>query len=303
MSVSPDPVDLRDSGRSAAVTAPVFPDRAIASTVRRSSVRFPGAAQHIVFLTGAIDLSIGPLMGLLVVVASFWVVDGGNPVVGFLLMLGVAGAVGLVNGVLVTRLGIDPIITTLAMFMALQGAYLTLRSTPGGIISPSVATQITARIGVVPVVTVVAVVVVLVLQFALRRTRWGLELRAVGSRRDAADQLGIRSGRVQLVAYVLCALLVLAAAVVVMAQIGIGDGRPSVGYTLSSITVVVLAGASVFGGRGSFVGVLAAALLVQQLLSATPFLKLSQAWGYWLPGLVVLTAAVLFATLQRTRKA
>jgi ribose transport system ATP-binding protein len=262
-----------------------------------------GAAQHVVVLTGAIDLSVGPLMGLLVVVASFWVVDGGNPLVGFLLMAAVAGAVGLVNGLLVTRLKVDPIVTTLAMFMALQGAYLTLRSTPGGIISPAVATQLTARVGVVPVVTIVAVVTAVVLQLALRRTRWGLRLRAVGSRRDAADQLGIRSDRVQLLAYLLCALLALGAAVVVMAQIGIGDGRPSVGYTLSSITVVVLAGASVFGGRGSFFGVLAAALLVQQLLGATPFLKLSQAWGYWLPGLVILTAAVLFATLQRTRKA
>jgi ribose transport system ATP-binding protein len=262
-----------------------------------------GAAQHVVVLTGAIDLSVGPLMGLLVVVASFWVVDGGNPLVGFLLMLAVAAAVGLINGLLVTRLKIDPIVTTLAMFMALQGAYLTLRGTPGGIISPSVATQLGARVGVVPVVTIIAAATAVVLQVALRRTRWGLRLRAVGSRRDAAEQLGIRSDRVQLGAFVLCSLLSLGAAVVVMAQIGIGDGRPSVGYTLSSITVVVLAGASVFGGRGSFLGVVAAALLVQQLLSATPFLHLSQAWGYWLPGLVILIAAVLFATLQRTRKA
>jgi len=218
-------------------------------------------------------------------------------------MLVVALAAGLVNGALVAVLKVDPVVTTLAMFMALQGVYLTLRATPGGVISSTIATQITARVGVIPVVTILAVIGVLVLELALRRTRWGVALRAIGSRRDAAEKIGIRVTFVQLGAYVLCALLAFAASLIVMAQIGIGDGRPSLGYTLSSISVVVLAGASVFGGRGSFVGVLAAAILVQQLLNATPFLGLSQAWGYWLPGLVILTAAGLFATLQRTRKA
>lgn len=87
-----------------------------------------------------------------------------------------------------------------------------------------------------------------------------------------------------------------------MAQIGIGDGRPSLSYTLSSVTVVVLAGASIFGGRGSFIGILAAAFLVQQVLNVSPFLGLSQAWSYWLPGLITLAAAVLYAQLRRTRR-
>jgi ribose transport system ATP-binding protein len=262
-----------------------------------------GAAQHIVVLASGIDLSVGPLMGLLVVVASFWMVDGGNILVGLALMLVVALSVGLVNGLLVTRFKISPVIITLAMFMALQGIYLTLRSTPGGVIAPGVAEQISARIGPVPIVTIVAVAVTVALEWMLRRTRWGVELRAVGSNLHAAEWLGIRAPRVQLVSYVLCSLLALPAAVLVTAQIGIGDGRPSLTYTLSSITVVVLGGASVFGGRGSFIGVLAAALLMQQVLNASPFLGLSQAWSYWLPGLIVLGAAVLYAQLRRTRRA
>jgi len=262
-----------------------------------------GAAQHTVVLTSGIDLSVGPLMGLLVVIASYWVVDGGNPAVGLLLMLVAATAVGLTNGLLVAKVGVDPVVVTLAMFMALQGVFLTLRDTPGGIISPAVAAQLNTRLGVVPVVTVVAVVAAVGLEMALRRTRWGVELRAVGSLRDNAEKLGIRAVRRQVGAYVLCAFLAFVASLVVMSQIGIGDGRPSIGYTLSSITVVVLAGASVFGGRGSYIGVLVAALLVQQLLNASPFLGLSQAWGYWLPGLIILAAAAMYAALQRTRKA
>ncbi|WP_219996033.1 ATP-binding cassette domain-containing protein [Nocardioides humi] len=262
-----------------------------------------GAAQHLVVLTGGIDLSVGPLMGLLVVVGSFWFVDGGSPAVGLLLMALTALAVGLVNGVLVAVVGVDAVVATLAVFMALQGISLTLREVPAGVVAESVSTQVMARVGPLPVAIIAAAAVAVVLEVALRRTRWGVALRATGSRRDAAEKIGVRTTRAQLGAYLLAGALTCGAAVLLMAQIGIGDGRPGVGYTLSSITVVVLAGASVFGGRGSFLGVLVAGLLVQQLLSASPFLQLPQAWSYLLPGLVILVAAVLFGRLQRTRKA
>lgn len=262
-----------------------------------------GAAQHLVVLTGGIDLSVGPLMGLLVVVGSFWVIDGGSTGTGIALMAATALGVGLVNGLLVAVLGLDAVVATLAVFMALQGLYLTLRETPDGIVSEPFSTQVMARFGPFPVAILAATVVAVLLEVALRRTRWGVNLRATGSRRDAAATIGVSTIRVQLGAYLVASLLVLGASFLLMAQIGIGDGRPGVGYTLSSITVVVLAGASVFGGRGSFLGVLAAGLLVQQLLSASPFLQLPQAWSYLLPGLVILVAAVLFGRLQRARKA
>ncbi|WP_255638060.1 ATP-binding cassette domain-containing protein [Amycolatopsis sp. DSM 110486] len=260
-----------------------------------------GTAQHVVVLGAGIDLSVGPLVGLLVVIASFWVVAGGPAGIGYALMFGAALLVGVVNGLLVTRFRVNAVVATLATYMALQGVYLTLRSTPGGVFPDGVTAQISLRVGVLPVVTIGAVVLIVVLEWALRRTRWGVELRAAGSNRTAAEQLGVRVGRTQLLSYVASALLCFPAAVIVMAQIGIGDGRPSLTYTLSSITIVVLAGASVFGGRGSFLGVLAAALLVQQLVTASPFLGLSQAWSYWLPGLITLGAALLYARLRGGR--
>jgi ribose transport system ATP-binding protein len=260
-----------------------------------------GAAQQVVVLGAGIDLSVGPLMGLLVVVGSFWIVDGGNLVVGYALLLGTALLVGLVNGVIATKARVNPVVATLGTYMLLQGLYLTLRSTPGGLIATQFANQIQTRVGLFPVVSIAAVLCCVGLEYALRRTRWGVSLRAVGSRRDAAERLGIRADRVLLHSYLLCSLLAMPAALIVMSQIGIGDGRPSLTYTLSSITVVVLAGASVFGGRGSFLGVLAAALLIQEIVSASPFLGLSQAWSYWLPGLITVGAAALYAQLRRVR--
>ena len=264
---------------------------------------FVGAAQQVVVLGAGFDLSVGPLMGLLVVIGSFWLVDGGNLYLGLALIVGAALLVGIINGLLVTVFGVNPVIATLAMFMALQGVYLTLRPTPGGTINDGVATTIqTVWGGVIPAVLVIAVVVLLILEALLRRSRWGLHLRAAGSNADVAASLGVRVRTSKFLSYLIGSALVIPAGLIMMAQIGIGDGTPSVAYTLSSVTLVVLAGGSVFGGRGSFLGVIAAGLLAQQVLSAPQFLGLSQAWGYWLPGLVTVLAATFYAQLRRARR-
>lgn len=263
---------------------------------------FVGLSQQIVVMGSGFDLSVGPLTGLLVVIASFWCIDKGNPVLGFVLMFVAAGLIGLFNGAFITRLNINPVVMTLATFMAIQGAYLLLRKTPGGIITDSIASVIASSIGPVPAVTIFAVILTLFLEWALRRTRWGVELRAVGSRRDAAERLGINARKIQMLSYVYSSLLCFPAAIVLISAIGIGDGRPGLGYTLSSITVVVLAGASIFGGRGSFIGIAIAALLVEQVLTATPFLGLSEGWTYLLKGGITITAAVIFAQIRGTRK-
>lgn len=263
---------------------------------------FVGLSQQIVVMGSGFDLSVGPLTGLLVVIASFWCIDKGNPILGFVLMFVAAGLIGLFNGVFITRLNINPVVMTLATFMAIQGAYLLLRKTPGGIITDSIASMIASSIGPVPAITIFAVVLTLFLEWALRRTKWGVELRAVGSRRDAAERLGINTRKIQMLSYVYSSLLCFPAAIVLISAIGIGDGRPGLGYTLSSITVVVLAGASIFGGRGSFIGIAIAALLVEQVLTATPFLGLSEGWTYLLKGGITITAAVIFAQIRGARK-
>lgn len=260
-----------------------------------------GSAQLVTVLGGGFDLSVGPLMGFLVVTGSFWIIDGGNIWFGLGLVLIGALGVGFLNGFLTSRFPLSPIVVTLATYMGLQGAFLALRPTPGGLISSALTDIVTFKIGMVPVVFIVAVAVAGFLEWSLRCTRWGIELRGYGSRADAAERLGIPVRRVQLFSYVLSSLLVLPAALIMMAQVGIGDGGPSLAYTLSSVTVLVLAGASIFGGRGSFIGIVVAAVLVQQVINAMPFFGLTQAWSYLLPGLITVGAAIFYAQLRRTR--
>jgi ribose transport system ATP-binding protein len=235
-------------------------------------------------------------------VASFFVLDGKSTTtvaLGFVLMLALALGVGLVNGSLVRYGRFTPVAATLAMYIALQGVSLILRPEQGGFIATSVADAIEAKIGEVPIAFVVAAALAVGMEIALRRTRWGLTVRGVGSREQAAHRLGVRVNRSIVTAYLACSALTFLGAVMLMAQLGVGDPNQGVSYTLSSITAVVLGGASLFGGRGSFIGALLGAALITEITNATTFLQLSQAWQFWFLGLLTLVAAALYTTARK----
>jgi ribose transport system ATP-binding protein len=271
-----------------------------------TALAFISMGQTIVIMTGGIDLSVGPLAGLLVVISSFFVVDGKSPLVmaiAFVIMLAVAAASGLINGLLVRYGGFTAVAATLTLYIGLQGVSLLLRPFQGGFISTKVTGYITASIGYVPLAFIVAVIVAVALELALRFTSWGRGLRAVGSHEESARRLGIKVNRTHVLAYVACALLTFLGALLLMAQIGVGDPTQGVSYTLSSITAVVLGGASLLGGRGSFIGTLLGAALIQQVLNATTFLNLGQSWQYFFQGFLILVAAAIYTQARMRSRA
>ena len=174
-----------------------------------------------------------------------------------------------------------------------------MRPEQGGYITSGVVNAIQSTVGEIPVALIVAVVLAVALELCLRRTRWGLSLRAVGSEEHAAHRLGVKSNRTVIAAYVACSALTFLGAIMLMAQLGVGDPTQGVTYTLSSITAVVLGGASLFGGRGSFVGALLGAALITEITNATTFLQLSQAWQFWFLGLLTLGAAAIYTQARR----
>jgi ribose transport system ATP-binding protein len=269
-----------------------------------AALGFIAMGQTIALLTGGIDLSVGPLAGFLVVVGSFFINDDKSVLVvslGFLLMLLAAIGTGTVNGSLIRFAKFTPVAATLATYIALQGFSFLLRDSPEGIIRRGVTDAITFKVGAVPLIFVLLVVLTVALEFALRRTSWGHRVRAVGSDEDSANRVGVQTSRTVLLAYVATAVLTFLGAIVLLAQLGIGDPAQGVGYTLSSVTAVVLGGTSLLGGRGTFIGTLLGAALIVQVLNATTFLGLTQTWQYIFQGGLILVAAVLYSQARGTR--
>jgi ribose transport system ATP-binding protein len=270
-----------------------------------AALGFIAMGQTIALLIGSIDLSVGPLAGFLVVVASFFVNDGKSPVLialGFVLMAGAAAGTGAANGWLIRFGNFTPVAATLTMYIALQGLSFLLRDSPGGSMNETVTTALQTKIGVVPVVFIALVVAAAVMEFVLRKRPWGLRLRAVGSDQESARRNGVRVSRTVVLGHVAASAFVFLGALVLLAQLGIGDPAQGVGYTLSSITAVVLGGTSLLGGRGTFLGTLLGTGLIVQVLNATTFLGLAQTWQYIFQGGFVLVAALIYSQARGTRQ-
>jgi ribose transport system ATP-binding protein len=263
---------------------------------------FIALGQTIVLMTGGIDLSVGPASGVLLVVGSFFINDGKSvPIIlfGFLLIFLVAILIGIINGALIRFAKFTPVAGTLTVYIGLIGIGFLLRPAPGGYFNAKFTDLLLGKIGPIPWTFIILVAAAILFEALVRRTDWGVNLRATGSNEESARRLGVNINRTIIGAYIASALFAALGAVIIMGLIGLGDPAQGSSYTLQSITAVVLGGTSLLGGRGSFIGSLLGAVLMVQVLNACVFLDLSQSWQYLFQGLLIVFAAISY-TLTRS---
>jgi ribose transport system ATP-binding protein len=265
-----------------------------------------GLGQLVVLLTAGVDLSVGPMMGLALVILTGFATDGkgtGGFIIGLALAIAAGIGIGMINGGLVQFAKINPVIATLATYIGVQGIALLINPVPTGLFAAKASETLSKTVAGIPIMFIVCIVLALLAEFTLRRGRLGLALRAVGSNEAAAHRMGVNVGLTRISAYVIAGVFAALAAMMLAVQIGTGDATAGQSYTLQSISVVVLGGASIYGGRGSFLGTLLGALLLTEMINAITFLELNEAWQYWFPGAIILIAAATFARVSRIRLA
>lgn len=263
---------------------------------------FIALGQTIVLMTGGIDLSVGPASGVLLVVGSFFINDEKSittMAIGFILIFICAVLIGVINGSLIRFAHFTPVAGTLTVYIALIGIGFLLRPAPGGYFNATFTELLLGKIGAIPYTFIILVLAAVVFEVLVRRTSWGVRLRATGSNEESARRLGVNIDRTIIGAYVASALFAAVGAIIIMGLIGLGDPAQGTTYTLQSITAVVLGGTSLLGGRGSFIGSLLGAVLMVQVLNACVFLDLSQSWQYLFQGLLIVFAAISY-TLTRS---
>ena len=254
-------------------------------------------AQTHAILVGYLDLSVGGMIGLGVVIASFLIGDEASLPqilfgIGVILVCGVA--LGLVNAGLIRGLKIPSIIATLATLSILDGISLTMRPTAQGVIDPGLISVLTASIGPIPVAFIVIVAGAGLADLWLHASGSGLALKAAGFDDRSAKRGGVRTNRLRVRALVLSAVLAAVAAFFVMARSPIGNATIGSTFALNSITAAVLGGAALAGGRATFLGSTVAALLLALIITVLPFLGLSPDDGPLIIGVLVLLGIVLF---------
>jgi ribose transport system ATP-binding protein len=212
---------------------------------------------------------------------------------GALALVGIGLATGVFNAVLVRVLRLPSIIATLATFSILEGVALLLRDHPEGTINLDVVDNLTTSVSFVPLAFIGVVVLALLADVWLYRTRTGLGLRAVGLDETASRRLGMGTGGTVILAFVVCSVMASIAGFYLAAQVQIGS--PIIGnQALESIAAAVLGGASLAGGRGSFVGTLLAALFLSLIDNILPLFQAPTEYAEMTIGILILVALILY---------
>lgn len=262
-----------------------------------------GAAQTLVILTAGIDLSVGAIMVLTSVVMGQFTFRYGLPVeISILCGLALGAFCGFVNGVLIAHVKLPPFIVTLGtwqIFLATTYIYSNNETIRAQEIEQSAPLLqffgeklsfggATFTYGVFAMILLIGF-----LWYVLNYTAWGRHLYAIGDDPEAAQLSGVRTKRVLVSVYVLAGLI---CALAGWAQIGRnGSVSPQVGQfsNIESITAVVIGGMSLFGGRGSILGMLFGALIVGVFSFGMRMYGTDVQWTYLMIGVLIITAVAI----------
>jgi len=249
----------------------------------------------VVIITGGIDLSIGSKMALLGVLLSMMLMGGHWPgALAVLVTVGVAMALGLLHGTLITRMKIQPFIVTLCGLLFYRGLarYIAHDETKGFANAAGfewLQGLATGRLFGVPSPFIVLIAVSLVMWLVLHRSVFGRYLFAVGRNEDAARYSGINTKAVITAAYVICGLLTGVSAILIAFYTNsVSPSSHGNFYELYGIAAAVLGGCSLRGGEGSVIGIILGTVLLQVLQNLVNLLGIDPSLNFAVMGAVIL---------------
>ena len=252
---------------------------------------------HYIILLGDMDLSLAANLSLTgVVMASLMVNNELSPIVAGVLTLALGGLIGLINGLVITRLKINAIITTLGMMSILEGlAFImtqgkTIFGDPiNGIKFLSSGTLLDA----IPVPVIILFVFYVVGFVVLRRTTYGAYVFASGNNSKAAWLSGVNVNRVKVATYILAGMLAACGGIMQIARQGTATAGMGSDFLFPILTAVVLGGASLTGGRGKIFNTLVAAIFLTTITNGMVLLGISIYTQRVISGLILIVALSL----------
>ena len=262
-----------------------------------------GAAQTLVILTAGIDLSVGAIMVLSSVVMGQFTFRYGLPVpLAILCGFAVGALCGWINGVLVAHMRLPPFIVTLGTWQIvlatnfLYSANETIRSQDIEAQAPLLQVfGYSLKIGsaVFTYGVIVMVLLVALLWYVLNHTAWGRHVYAIGDDPDAAELSGVQTKRKLVQVYVLSGLICALAGWVLIGRLGSVSPTSGQLANIESVTAVVIGGISLFGGRGSILGMIFGALIVGVFQLGLRLVGTDPQWTFFLIGVLIIGAVAI----------
>lgn len=256
----------------------------------------------ILLVSGGFDLSVGSTVALTGAVTAMCLVSGHPIIVSVLAGLALGTAIGLTNGLIIAKIGINPFITTLAMMSIVRGALLVV--TKGKNIS-----GLPGRFDMIgqgsfcgiqyPIL--IAIVLIIIGDLLLRKSRFFRQNYYIGGNEKAAVLSGINVNRIKIFNYALTGFLAALAGIIMTARFGSASVTSGTGLELKVISAVVIGGASLQGGEGTVLGSFLGTLLMAIIVSSLTLLHVDMYWNTLVIG-ATLMIAVMIDTLDKKRK-
>lgn len=252
-------------------------------------------AMTFVIAAAQIDLSVGSTAGLASVVAALAITASGNALFGVLAGLGVGLVIGVINGGLVTWLGMPSFLVTLAMLgIAFGLAQLITASAPVPILNDTFnAIFGGGNIGPIPGLLLWTIVAVVIGAVVLAKTRYGRQVLATGGNRVAAEYTGVNTRRITFTVMLVSSLVASVAGMLYAGRLESGRYQWGTGDELSVIAAVILGGTSLFGGAGSVIGALFGSLLIGLINNGLILAGLDNSQQQIIRGLIIIVAVAL----------
>ncbi len=258
-----------------------------------STTMFVAVGMTFAIASRGIDLTVGSTMALVSVIVALLINHG--VAIAIAAALGSALLIGLLNGFLISRLKLDPLITTLAALIMWRGVAQVVGD--GQLVPfahPTFEVLGKGYLGPIPIQVVIAGVVIAGALFCIRSTLFGRHIVAVGGNEQAARLAGIRAERVKYIVYMISALLAGLAGLVETARLSMGDpSKVGVNAEFDAIAAVVVGGTPFSGGRANVLGTVVGALIMQVISTSFNMLLIPFTWSLVLKSVIILLAVFL----------
>ncbi len=250
--------------------------------VRSVALGIVAVGQSLVLIGASIDLSVAYTISITAVMSSYMMQGDTTKVpLAIVTVLGIGIAIGLVNGLVVTKLKVNPFIATLGTSLIIKGIINATFSNYTGKVPKEFEAIGYGKIGPIPISIIILLAIVFIGWFILARTKFGSHLYGVGGNTEVARLSGVRTDRVLIGAHILCSLTAVLSGLFLVSLMR--SGAPWVGpngfYDLNSIATTVIGGTALAGGKGGVWGTLAGVLIFGVLstafnqLGVNPYLK------------------------------
>jgi ribose/xylose/arabinose/galactoside ABC-type transport system permease subunit len=251
----------------------------------------------LLLIGGEVDISIGSLQAVVSLPLLYVMNATGSFFLGVLCAVLLGAVIGIINGILVTRLKINSLIATLGMYYALRGAvYLITKKVA---VADEAGKDIFFLIGngkllhFVPYPAILMFIILFLFMYIMKNTTYGRRLYAVGGNAEVARAMGIDVVKIKFSAFVLCSTLASVSAVILASRLGSANHLAGQGFEFQVVAAVVLGGVSLSGGVGTLLGAFIGVFILGIIQNGLGMLNVNTMWQLVITGSIIIMSVAI----------